>query len=71
MTNPSPTVSMADKVALIDSLCAKARILPVITIAREQDVLPRADPPRRRHGDVHRPHPGEPPGHPCLPPLPR
>jgi hypothetical protein len=27
---------MADKVALIDSLCAKARILPVITIARER-----------------------------------
>lgn len=43
MTNTSPTVSMADKVALIDSLCAKARILPVITIAREQDVLPLAD----------------------------
>ncbi|MDP1007112.1 hypothetical protein, partial [Klebsiella pneumoniae] len=35
--------SMADKVALIDSLCAKARILPVITIAREQDILPLAD----------------------------
>src|SRR3546814_14805127 len=29
--------------ALIDSLCAKARILPVITIAREQDILPLAD----------------------------
>lgn len=43
MTNPSPTVSMADKVTLIDSLCAKARILPVITIAREQDILPLAD----------------------------
>src|SRR5476651_964400 len=43
MTNTSPTVSMADKVALIDSLCAKAKILPVITIAREQDVLPLAD----------------------------
>ncbi|HCS43643.1 MAG TPA: keto-deoxy-phosphogluconate aldolase, partial [Pseudomonas sp.] len=27
MKNTSPTVSMADKVALIDSLCAKARIL--------------------------------------------
>ena len=38
-----PTVSMADKVALIDSLCAKARILPVITIAREQDILPLPD----------------------------
>jgi 2-dehydro-3-deoxyphosphogluconate aldolase/(4S)-4-hydroxy-2-oxoglutarate aldolase len=34
---------MADKVELIDSLCAKARILPVITIAREQDILPLAD----------------------------
>ena len=43
MKSPQPTVSMADKVALIDSLCAKARILPVITIAREQDVLPLAD----------------------------
>ena len=43
MTITSPTVSMADKIALIDSLCAKARILPVITIAREQDVLPLAD----------------------------
>ncbi|MFJ5285726.1 keto-deoxy-phosphogluconate aldolase, partial [Pseudomonas sp. NPDC088429] len=31
MTPPSPTVAMADKVALIDSLCAKARILPEIT----------------------------------------
>ena len=40
MTNLSPTVSMADKVTLIDDLCAKARILPVITIAREQDILP-------------------------------
>lgn len=43
MTNTQPTVSMADKVALIDSLCVKARILPVITIAREQDILPLAD----------------------------
>ncbi|MDB6446584.1 2-keto-3-deoxy-phosphogluconate aldolase [Pseudomonas sp. NFACC32-1] len=43
MKNPSPTVSMADKVTLIDNLCAKARILPVITIAREQDILPLAD----------------------------
>ena len=33
MTNLAPTVSMADKVALIDSLCAKARILPVITLS--------------------------------------
>ncbi|WP_274597442.1 6-phosphogluconolactonase, partial [Pseudomonas sp. SST3] len=43
MKSPQSTVSMADKVALIDSLCAKARILPVITIAREQDILPLAD----------------------------
>ncbi|MCX7081179.1 MAG: keto-deoxy-phosphogluconate aldolase, partial [Pseudomonas sp.] len=43
MTNTLPTVSMADKAALIDDLCAKARILPVITIAREQDILPLAD----------------------------
>ncbi|HSC82396.1 MAG TPA: bifunctional 4-hydroxy-2-oxoglutarate aldolase/2-dehydro-3-deoxy-phosphogluconate aldolase [Pseudomonas sp.] len=35
--------SMADKVALIDTLCARARILPVITIEREEDVLPLAD----------------------------
>lgn len=35
--------SMADKVELIDTLCARARILPVITIEREEDVLPLAD----------------------------
>ncbi|BAN47196.1 bifunctional 4-hydroxy-2-oxoglutarate aldolase/2-dehydro-3-deoxy-phosphogluconate aldolase [Metapseudomonas resinovorans] len=35
--------SMADKAALIDVLCGAARILPVITIEREQDVLPLAD----------------------------
>jgi 2-dehydro-3-deoxyphosphogluconate aldolase/(4S)-4-hydroxy-2-oxoglutarate aldolase len=34
---------MAAKTAQVDSLCAQARILPVITIAREQDVLPLAD----------------------------
>jgi len=34
---------MADKVAVIDALAARARILPVITIAREEDVLPLAD----------------------------
>ncbi|AMB85504.1 keto-deoxy-phosphogluconate aldolase [Pseudomonas agarici] len=43
MKNNDSTVSMADKVALIDELCTQARILPVITIAREQDVLPLAD----------------------------
>lgn len=35
--------SMANKIAQIDELCAKARILPVITIARNEDVLPLAD----------------------------
>lgn len=35
--------SMADKVALIDRLCEEARILPVITIEREADILPLAD----------------------------
>lgn len=35
--------SMADKVALIDRLCEEARILPVITIEREADILPMAD----------------------------
>lgn len=34
---------MADKIALIDRICGQARILPVITIAREQDILPLAD----------------------------
>lgn len=34
---------MADKIALIDTLAAKAKILPVITIAREEDILPLAD----------------------------
>ena len=43
MTIKTANVSMADKVALIDQLCAQARILPVITIARKQDILPLAD----------------------------
>ena len=43
MQTTTPNVSMAEKVALIDALCAKARILPVITIARKQDILPLAD----------------------------
>jgi 2-dehydro-3-deoxyphosphogluconate aldolase/(4S)-4-hydroxy-2-oxoglutarate aldolase len=34
---------MTDKIALIDALAARARILPVITIAREEDILPLAD----------------------------
>ncbi|MFQ6573425.1 bifunctional 4-hydroxy-2-oxoglutarate aldolase/2-dehydro-3-deoxy-phosphogluconate aldolase [Pseudomonas sp. UM16] len=38
-----PGVSMADKVARIDQICTQARILPVITIAREEDILPLAD----------------------------
>lgn len=35
--------SMVEKVAIIDQLCDAARILPVITIEREQDILPLAD----------------------------
>ncbi|SDH06032.1 2-dehydro-3-deoxyphosphogluconate aldolase / (4S)-4-hydroxy-2-oxoglutarate aldolase [Pseudomonas flavescens] len=35
--------SMAEKIASIDALCARARIMPVITIAREEDILPLAD----------------------------
>jgi 2-dehydro-3-deoxyphosphogluconate aldolase/(4S)-4-hydroxy-2-oxoglutarate aldolase len=35
--------SMAEKVEQIDALCGRARILPVITIEREEDVLPLAD----------------------------
>ena len=34
---------MAEKVAAIDAICARARIMPVITIAHEQDILPLAD----------------------------
>ncbi|MBD8492538.1 bifunctional 4-hydroxy-2-oxoglutarate aldolase/2-dehydro-3-deoxy-phosphogluconate aldolase [Pseudomonas syringae] len=41
--NNQPLDSMASKTARIDALCAKAKILPVITIARAQDVLPLAD----------------------------
>lgn len=41
--NNQPQSSMANKIAQIDDLCAKARILPVITIARNEDVLPLAD----------------------------
>ncbi|RCL52175.1 MAG: keto-deoxy-phosphogluconate aldolase, partial [Pseudomonas sp.] len=36
-------VSMTDKIALIDQWCSAARILPVITIEREADILPLAD----------------------------
>lgn len=45
MTNAisRPTPSMAEKIASIDALCARARIMPVITIAREEDILPLAD----------------------------
>ena len=35
-------VSMTDKIALIDQWCSAARILPVITIEREADILPLA-----------------------------
>jgi len=43
LERPQPLLSMAEKAARIDAICAKARILPVITIAREQDILPLAD----------------------------
>ncbi|HEX5843685.1 MAG TPA: bifunctional 4-hydroxy-2-oxoglutarate aldolase/2-dehydro-3-deoxy-phosphogluconate aldolase [Pseudomonas sp.] len=39
----SPQARMAEKIAQIDSICARARIMPVITIAREADILPLAD----------------------------
>lgn len=43
-TSSSPVVpSMAAKALLIDQLCAAARILPVITIEREEHILPLAD----------------------------
>jgi 2-dehydro-3-deoxyphosphogluconate aldolase/(4S)-4-hydroxy-2-oxoglutarate aldolase len=39
----SQQARMAAKITQIDSLCARARIMPVITIAREADILPLAD----------------------------
>lgn len=41
ISRPAPT--MAEKITSIDALCARARIMPVITIAREEDILPLAD----------------------------
>lgn len=41
ISRPAPT--MAEKIESIDALCARARIMPVITIAREEDILPLAD----------------------------
>ncbi|WP_339524159.1 bifunctional 4-hydroxy-2-oxoglutarate aldolase/2-dehydro-3-deoxy-phosphogluconate aldolase [Pseudomonas sp. EA_35y_Pfl2_R111] len=45
MTNneTNPQARMAEKIAQIDSICARARIMPVITIAREADIFPLAD----------------------------
>ena len=43
MTNTQPIPSMAEKIGLIDAICTRARILPVITIEREADILPLAD----------------------------
>ena len=43
LERPQPKLSMADKAARVDAICEAARILPVITIAREQDILPLAD----------------------------
>ena len=39
----APLPSMAAHIARIDALCAAARILPVIRIERETDILPLAD----------------------------
>lgn len=39
----SPAAHMASQIARIDQLCAAARILPVIRIEREADILPLAD----------------------------
>ncbi|SEI52834.1 2-dehydro-3-deoxyphosphogluconate aldolase / (4S)-4-hydroxy-2-oxoglutarate aldolase [Azotobacter beijerinckii] len=36
-------IPMDEKIARIDSLCAQARILPVITVRREAHILPLAD----------------------------
>lgn len=41
--NEGQRARMADKIAEIDRICAQARIMPVITIAREADILPLAD----------------------------
>ncbi len=35
--------NLEQKTARIDTLCREARILPVITIDREADILPMAD----------------------------
>lgn len=43
MTTREQQQRMVEKVAQIDALAARARILPVITIAREEDILPLAD----------------------------
>lgn len=36
-------MTMAEKITLIDSICERARILPVIVIQREEHILPLAD----------------------------
>ncbi|WP_229779145.1 bifunctional 4-hydroxy-2-oxoglutarate aldolase/2-dehydro-3-deoxy-phosphogluconate aldolase [Pseudomonas matsuisoli] len=36
-------MNMHEKNALLESICSKARILPVITIPREEDILPMCD----------------------------
>ena len=43
LERPKPLLTMAEKIARIDAICGQARILPVITIAREADILPLAD----------------------------
>ena len=43
MTEQQLQQHMAEKTARLDQICALARIMPVITIAREADILPLAD----------------------------
>ena len=43
LERPTPLLTMAEEIARIDTICGQARILPVITIAREADILPLAD----------------------------
>ena len=43
LERPQPLLTMAQKSARIDAICQAARILPVITVAQEADILPMAD----------------------------
>ena len=41
--NRPAVLSMDEKIARIDAICARARIMPVVTINQEEDILPLAD----------------------------